>query len=91
MVQQKYLPPVSGARWAISRYINNKLVCLIERSPVDDEAHIALIFGVLAIPPTPENEQWYFPKNRSGQRCPTLDLLELFAKLPPGTGEGVGV
>ena len=90
MDTERYMPRVTGGRWALSRQIGAQWVCLIQDTTVDNLTDVALVLWALGIPLRRRNFRRYFPARRKG-RCPTLALLELFAKLGQGTGKEVGV
>ena len=89
-MDERYLPPVRGGRWAISRQIDGRWIYLIQNTSVDDPTDPALVLWSLGIPLRLKNFCRYFPSRRKG-RCPTLEVLELFAKLGARTGKEVGV
>lgn len=89
-MSDEYLMRVKGARWAVSRPINGVWIALIQNTPVDDPGDVRTVLRALGIPLRKKNIRYYFPSRR-GRRCPRLELLELFAALPPGTGRETGV
>ncbi|OGG72738.1 hypothetical protein A3A38_03700 [Candidatus Kaiserbacteria bacterium RIFCSPLOWO2_01_FULL_53_17] len=89
-MEEKYLPRQKGGRWAISREIGGRWLALIQDTPVDDPADAALVLWELGIELRLKNIRRYFPARRKG-RCPTLELLELFAKLGSEKKEKCGV
>ena len=94
MNKPRYLPPVNGGRWAISREVGGCWVALIENTQLFYPNDALTVLSVLAIEPTQENLDHYFPiramRGESG-RCPTLDLLELFSELGSRSGSQIGV
>lgn len=93
-MDERYLPPIVGGRWAISREIHGRWITLIENTPVDDENDILSVLEVLKIVSTLKNIEQYFPfrsrvfPNRECGRSPTLELLELFSRIGrEGNGE----
>jgi hypothetical protein len=88
---KRYFEPTAGGRWAASRLIDGVWVALIEDTKLFDASDAHTVLVALGITPTVENLDRYFPVRGVRGRCPTLDLMELFAHLPPGTGEAVGV
>ncbi|KND51907.1 MAG: hypothetical protein ABA06_01455 [Parcubacteria bacterium C7867-001] len=72
----KYLMPVEGGRWAISRRIHGRTVYLIQDTSLFDSSDAEFILTALSLEPTRGNMDHYFPK-RDGSRCPTLELMEL--------------
>lgn len=91
MREERYLPKTQGGKWAISREVFGTYVHLVEHSYLDDESKIEHILLALKIPPTSSAINYYFPENGNGKRCPTTELMERFALLPPGTGKAIGV
>jgi hypothetical protein len=91
MDKERYLPPVNGGRWAISREVEGQWVALIENTPPFYPSDILTVLVVLAIEPTQENLDYYFPIRGERGRCPTLDLLELFSELGSKSGSQIGV
>lgn len=79
-MSEKYLTPIEGARWAISRTVLGKKIYLVQNSDLDDPKDIELIFQRMGIEPTQENLDRYFPVRGAYGRCPTLELLELVAQ-----------
>ena len=84
-MQGRYYYPVEqdGGRWATSRKIGGRTVCLIERTSLDQPEDAETVLRALGIPPSDENLDRYFPKRPGKGRCPTLDLLELSIQLDP--------
>lgn len=81
-MDEVYLPHCSEGRWAIGREVSGEWIALIQNSPVDDESEVVKVLSALNIELTYENMVRYFPFRRPGNnRCPTLELLELFARL----------
>jgi len=80
-VDNRYLPPAMGGKWAVSRHIHGTYISLVERSYMDDESDIETVFQGLGIPVASKNIDRYFPQNNRGKRCPALELLELFARI----------
>lgn len=72
---------MQGGRWAISRTIADKEVYLIQNSYMDDPDDIPVILQAVGLAMSPENLNRYFPLLKGQGRCPTLELLELFAKI----------
>ncbi len=82
MSETTYLPFCQGGRWAISREISGVWVYLIQDTPPDNPVHVEQVLRALGFEPTPENINRYFPQGKCTEnRCPTLELLELFAHL----------
>lgn len=83
---ERYLTPIPGARWTMSRMIGGKGIYLIQDTRMDNEKDIPIILQALCIEVTPETIDLFFPKRKDEGRCPTLDLLELFCGMgkPPG-------
>lgn len=81
MNDDRYLPPFPNARWAISRAIAGKRICLVQNTGMHQEEDIGFIFHALEIPHTQTNQDLYFPHIEGRGRCPTLDLLELFSTI----------
>lgn len=79
-MQKLYLPRAGGGRWAISRQIGDRWIGLIQDTPVSHPGDVTLVLRELDIPLSLANIRRYFPSNRRG-RCPTLELLEIFAGL----------
>ena len=91
-MDERYLPPCNGGRWAIGREIMGRWIHLIQDTAVYDPADVEVVLMALRIPPVPVNIEVYFPilEGKDG-RCPTLELLELFSRLSGGIGKEVGV
>lgn len=70
-----------GGRWAISRYIDKHLVCLVERSYLDDPKDAETVLSALGLCAEEGSLDRYFPYTGKLGRCPTLELLELFSKI----------
>lgn len=79
-MEMKYLIPTRGGRWAVSREVHTRWLALIESTPVDDAEHPAIVLSALGVVPSDVMLDRYFPDQGRG-RAPTLELLELFAKL----------
>ena len=96
-MEVRYLVPVSGGRWAVSRTINRRSIALIQDTPVDDEYNINIVLQSLGIACTQQNLDRYFPMrhrifpNRESGRAPTLELLELFSQLGRESDGGCGI
>ena len=82
-MDERYLPPIPGGRWAISRYVEGQWIHLIESGPLEDEADAQAILHALGVKATSTNIEHYFPHRGSYGRCPTLELLELCNTLDP--------
>jgi hypothetical protein len=78
-MEERYLMPTRGGRWAISRRIHGEWLALIESTPVDNPDHPAIVLAALGILPTAGNLERYFPDAEG--LSPTLELLEMFAAL----------
>ena len=78
-MDEQYLAPVFSGRWAISRKISGRNIYLIQNTKMDSEKDIPIILQALGIELTPQNLDLFFPKQKNRGRCPTIDLLELFA------------
>ena len=70
-----------GGRWAISRYVDKRLVCLVERSYLDNPQDAEIVLLALGLPANNKSLDHYFPYTEKRGRCPTLELLELFSKI----------
>jgi hypothetical protein len=88
---KRYFEPTNGGRWTASRLIDGRWVALIQDTRIFNPQDAVTVLSALKISLTLKNLDQYFPSLGSKGRCPTLELLELFARLPPGTGEEVGV
>lgn len=85
-MNELYLPPFAGGRWAISRVIAGKTIYLVQNSSMDEVEDIVVIFRTLDIACTKENRDRFFPvRGRSGP-CPTLELLERFSVIDRSIG-----
>ena len=80
MGEKPYLERDSGGRWAIGRDVGGRMIHLIEGRPIDDPADPFDVLRALNITTSVANIDHYFPPGKGG-RCPTLDLLELYAHL----------
>lgn len=78
MTHPQYLAPFVGGRWAVSGFIEDRYVCLIERSKLDAGIEPAWILTSIGITPSGAELERYFPAHPAHGPCPTLDLLELF-------------
>lgn len=93
-MDERYLPPIDGGRWALSRTIAGKHIYLIQNTYMDDVGDIAIILFALNIACTKENTERFFPIRGCNGPCPTLELLELFSvidRAPRNAGKEVGV
>ncbi len=79
-MDEKYLVPTKKARWAVGRRFGEKFFTLVEDSRLDDASEAALVLQALRIEPTEENLDQYFPIRKRKGRCPTLELLNIFAQ-----------
>jgi hypothetical protein len=75
-----YLPPFKGGRWSIGRRVGNNTVCLIQDSYMDDPEDVYRVLQACDISPTAGNIDFYFPVRWGKGRCPTLAILEKFAR-----------
>lgn len=80
MEEKFYLERDSGGYWALGREVNGRMIHLIEGRPTDDPADPFDVLRALGMATSVANIDHYFPPGKGG-RCPTLDLLELFARL----------
>lgn len=76
-------------RWALSREIEGHSIALIEDTKLFHQNDALTVLAALQIPPTDENLDFYFPIRRKKGRCPTIELLDLFAQLG-GKGKSDG-
>lgn len=86
-----YLPYTAGGRWAISRLPGNEWTAVIQDSPLYQEDDAGEILSALNIDENQVSLELYFPVLKEKGRCPTLELLELFANLGARTGSLIGV
>lgn len=82
-MDEQYLTPKDGTKWAISRFIKGRWISLHQDSYLFDQEDAPAVLGALNIPVTKENLDTYFPERRSVGRCPTLELMELCNILDP--------
>ena len=78
-----YLYPVSGARWAISRWVEGRWVNLVQDSRLEKPDDAEAVLRALGVPTTTGNLDYYFPTRPGQGRCPTLELLERCNVLDP--------
>lgn len=78
---ERYLPPVNGGRWAVSRFVSGKWLKLVEDSYLEESTDAEVALAELGVLPTQGNLDVYFPIRNDGERRPTLDTLERFSKL----------
>jgi hypothetical protein len=78
-----YLTPTKGAKWAISRFVDGRWISLHQDSWLFDARDAGAILRALAIPASIENLDLYFPEREGMGRCPTLELMELCNVLDP--------
>ena len=83
MRHELYLPPASGGRYAISRYVEGRWIHLVQDSRLECAIDAEAIFHALGIPSTKGNLDFHFPERPGQGRCPTLALLELCNVLDP--------
>ena len=82
MEEKPYLERDSGGKWAIGREVGGRMIHLIEGRPTDDLSDAEDVLWAIGIAPHPKNLNRFFPQRENRiDRCPTLDLLELFAHL----------
>ncbi len=82
-MDEKYLYPVPGGRWLISRFVDDRWISLHEDNPLFDSGDAGVILQALRIPATERNLNLHFPEREGLGRCPTLALLELCNVLDP--------
>lgn len=82
-MDEKYLYPIPGGRWIISRWVNGRWISLVQNSSLFDAGDAELILRALNIEVTRENLDTYFPHKKGRGRCPTLKLLERCNVLDP--------
>ncbi len=82
-MDEKYLYPMEGARWAISRWVDDRWVTLVQDSALFDPGDAEAVLRALGIPRMQRNLDLYFPVRKGRGRCPTLDLMELTNVLDP--------
>ena len=80
-MDERYLEPVKGGRWAISRWVEGRWLGLIQDSYLDDEGDAEVVLRALNLEAIPKNLDRYFPTRGRQGRCPTLELLELYSRV----------
>lgn len=80
MEKKQYLERDTGGYWALGREVGGRMIHLIQGRPTDEAADAFDVLRALKITTSVANLDHYFPPGKGG-RCPTLDLLELFAQL----------
>lgn len=88
-MDERYLAPFSGGRWAVSREVEGRWIHLVENAPLEHQEDAQAILRALEI--TPADIDTYFPLRGNIGRCPTLDLLELFSRIGEKIKAEVGV
>ena len=78
----KYYP---GARWAISRTAKTgQFISLIQDTAITGDDEILTVLITLGLPINNEVlVDYYFPRNATGERCPTFVLMRLWYELSP--------
>ena len=79
-MEEKYLPPIKGGRWSIGRRCGEKFFMLVQNTRLDNPSEAVEVLRALGIAPTLNNLNRYFPVRGKQGRCPTLALLEIFAR-----------
>ena len=82
-MDEKYLYPMPGGKWVISRLVEGRWIGLHQDNALFDMGDAEAILRALNIPVTRENLDFYFPEREGKGRCPTLDLMELCNVLDP--------
>ncbi len=90
-MEETYLQFVDKGRWAIGRVVNGKWLRLVQDSRLDNpvDAEHALRACTLAV--NHSNFDEYFPIHPVRGRCPTLEFLEIFARVGEKIKKEVGV
>ncbi len=90
-MDERYLSPFPGARWAIAREVGGRWIHLVEDSQLETPGDVRATLAALDIAPMPEHVNRYFPMRGALGRCPTLELLELFSRFGEKIKREVGV
>lgn len=97
-MDEQYLQPITGARWAISRWIDGRWITLVQDSYLDQPDCAAAVLRALSKDVSLENLDRYFPVREGQGPCPTLEIMEMTSVLDPtnpihkrGSGTEVGV
>jgi hypothetical protein len=82
-MDEKYLYPMPGGKWVISRLVEGRWIGLHQDNALFDAGDAEAILRALNIPVTKENLDLHFPEYSGKGRCPTIDLMELCNILDP--------
>ena len=82
-MDDKYLYPTPGGKWAISRLVEGRWVSLHQDSPLFEQGDAEAVLRALGMPATGAVLDRYFPEREGTGRCPTLELMELCNRLDP--------
>jgi hypothetical protein len=82
-MNEKYLYPMPGGTWVISRLVEDRYIGLHQDNPLFETGDAEAILRALGIPATRQNLDRFFPERKGQGRCPTLELMELANVLDP--------
>ena len=82
-MDEKYLDPMPGGKWFISRLVEGRWIQLHQDNPLFEKGDAQAVLRALNIPITKENLDLHFPERPGQGRCPTLELMELCNVLDP--------
>ena len=82
-MDEKYLYPMPGGVWIISRFVDDRWIGLHQDNPLFNKGDAEVLLRALNIPNTKDNLDLYFPERHGQGRCPTLELMELCNVLDP--------
>lgn len=83
MSEERYLYPMPGGKWIISRLIEGRWIGLHQDNTLFDAGDAEAVLRALNIPATKANLDLYFPERKGLGHCPTIDLMELCNSLDP--------
>lgn len=83
MSEEKYLYPMPGGKWIISRMVEGRWIGLHQDNPLFDTGDAEAVLRALNIPVNKANLDLHFPERDGLGRCPTLELMELCNILDP--------
>jgi hypothetical protein len=82
-VDEKYLNPMPGGKWIISRLVESRWIGLHQDSSLFYAGDAETILRALGIPVTKGSLDLHFPERERLGRCPTIELMELCNVLDP--------
>lgn len=90
-MSERYLMPVAGGLWALSREVHGRWLSLVQDSYLDHPDDATDAMRACGIEITSKTIDEFFPYRTGWGRCPTLEFLEIFSTLGKAIKKEYGV